>query len=132
MSASSLRALALRRNESELLADTCTVIVPGSGQGPLDPDTGVETGDSDTVLWSGPCWLKVPPGSSQVTVGGDVVAVQRPSLAVPLSAPRFPVGAVATITASLVPLNVGRRCAIRSVQGGTYATLARYEVDLHD
>lgn len=129
MSATSLRAAGQLRNETELLVDAVVITRPGELTGEPDPETGLETDATPVQVWSGLAWLKFPSGSSMSTVGGDVVAVQRPTLAIPLSAPRLAIGDSALITDSAVALNVGRTVRITGLPGGSFVTLARYEVE---
>lgn len=130
MTALSTRADGAAAAERELLVSQCTVTRPGPLTGPVDPATGVETPGVPTTIFTGACWLKMPSQATSATVGGDVVIVQSPTLALSVSAPVLKVGDMATITSSPVAVNVGRKARIKSLYGGDFVTLARYDVEV--
>lgn len=130
MTALSTRSEGAAANERELLVSQCAVTRPGALSGPIDPATGVETPGVATAIYAGPCWLKMPSQATSATVGGDVVIVQSPMLALSVDAPVLKVGDLATITASPVAVNVGRKARVKSLYGGDFVTLARYDVEV--
>lgn len=119
------------------MRDTCSVAVPSTTQGTIDPDTGLETDAAPTVLYTGRCRLRMAgtiSGASARDVAGDRVATSSPTLSVPVSAPRLPVGAIVTITA--VPaddpaghLRQGFRARVSGLLLGTDVTAQRVQVE---
>jgi hypothetical protein len=83
------------------MRDTCVVSVPGSTAGELDPTTWLPTTGAGSTVYSGKCRLRMGgtvAGSQTADVAGTLVATSTPTLSVPISAPRLPVGAVVLIT----------------------------------
>jgi hypothetical protein len=119
------------------MRDTCTVTVPSSEPGVPDPVTWLEPASAGTLVYSGPCRLRMGgtvAGSSQATVAGDRVSTSTPTLSLPVSAPRVPVGAVVLITA--VPaddpaghLRLGLRLRVVGLVLGTDMTAQRLTVE---
>jgi hypothetical protein len=119
------------------MRDTCTVTVPNSTPGTIDPVTGLESSTAGAALYSGPCRLRMGgtvAGSSQSTVAGDRVSTSTPTLSLPVSAPRVPVGAVVLITG--VPaddpaghLRLGVRVRVVGLVLGTDMTAQRLTVE---
>lgn len=92
----------LRAEAESLMTDTCTITVPSSGAGSLDP-TGWPTNPAGTVIYSpsspekGKCRLRMGgtvSGSSSRAVAADRVFMSQPVLSLPISAPVIPVGAL--------------------------------------
>ena len=119
------------------MRDTCTVTVPSSAPGVVDPVTWLESTTAGTTLYTGPCRLRMGgtvAGSAQATVAGDRVSTSTPTLSVPISAPRVPVGAVVIITG--VPaddpaghLRLGVRLRVVGLVLGTDMTAQRLTVE---
>jgi hypothetical protein len=119
------------------MRDSCTVTVPSSVAGSLDPDTWLETTTAGALLYTGACRLRMGgtvAGSSQATVAGDRVSTSTPTLSLPVSAPRVPVGAVVVITD--VPaddpaghLRLGLRLRVVGLVLGTDMTAQRLTVE---
>jgi hypothetical protein len=83
------------------MRDTCTVTVPGAASGALDPATWLPTVGAGLTVYSGKCRLRMGgtvAGSQAQDVVGTLVSTSTPTLSVPISAPRLPVGAVVLIT----------------------------------
>jgi hypothetical protein len=73
-------------------------------------------------------------GSAQATVAGDRVSTSTPTLSLPVSAPRLPVGAVAVITGvpgddSAGHLRLGLRVRVVGLVLGTDMTAQRVTVE---
>lgn len=134
MTADAFWASGVKANEI-LFTSKCRVTRSGALSGPIDPDTGLETDGEPTVLWepgpngAGRCWFKAPTSGGQDAVAGDVVTVQKPMISLPLEAPALQLGDDITLTASRVPLNVGRKFKVTALPGGDYITIARYQVE---
>lgn len=119
------------------MRDTCSVTVPSSDPGSVDPGTGLETGAAGTLLYSGMCRLRMAgtiSGSSARDVAGDRVSTSSPTLSVPVTAPRVPVGAIVLITG--VPaddpaghLRLGLRLRVAGLVLGTDMTAQRVTVE---
>jgi hypothetical protein len=130
----------LERRQGEALSrmrDTCTVTVPSSAPGTVDPGTGLESDAAGTALYSGVCRLRMAgtiSGSSARDVAGDRVSTSSPTLSVPVTAPRLPVGAIILITG--VPaddpaghLRLGLRLRVTGLVIGTDMTAQRVTVE---
>lgn len=114
-----------RRQAELLMTDTCTVTVPSSGPGTLDP-TGWPTNPAGTQLYSGKCRLRMGgtvSGSSSREVAADRVFMSQPVLSVPVSAPVLPVGALVVTASGLRAKIVGRVL-------GTHMTAQRLTVEV--
>jgi hypothetical protein len=119
------------------MRDTCSVTVPSSAPGTVDPGTGLETDAAGTALYSGECRLRMAgtiSGSSAREVAGDRVSTSSPTLSVPVTAPRLPVGAIILITG--VPaddpaghLRLGLRLRVTGLVLGTDMTAQRVTVE---
>lgn len=117
------------------MRDTCTVVLPNTTAGTVDPATGLEAPVAGTPIYSGKCRLGgTVAGSAQATVAGDRVSTSTPTLSVPVTAPRVPVGAVVTITG--VPaddpaghLRLGLRVRVVGQVLGTDMTAQRVTVE---
>lgn len=126
------QALALSR-----MRDSCTITVPSTTAGTVDPVTGLETDAAGTLLYSGVCRLRMSgtvAGSSSRDVSGDRVSTSTPTLSVPVTAARVPVGAVVLITA--VPaddpaghLRLGMRFRVTGLVLGTDMSAQRVTVE---
>lgn len=93
--------LMLRADTESRMRDTCRITLPGSSDGPLDPDTGLPVETPGTVIYVGMCRYRTAGGvsaSATREVGGDHAAIAFPTLSIPVSAPRIPIGAVPVIT----------------------------------
>lgn len=128
MSIEAFRQRAIHANEA-LFTSTCRASRSGALTGPIDPDTGLETPGEATILWDGRCWFKAPSSGGQDAVAGDVVTVQKPMVTLPLDAPALQLGDDIELTASRVPLNVGRKFKVTALPGGDFITIARYQVE---
>ena len=119
------------------MRDTCSITVLSSVPGTIDPLTGLESVTDGAALYSGPCRLRMAgtvSGSTARDVAGDRVTTSTPTLSVPVSAPRVPVGAVAVITG--VPaddpaghLRLGLRLRVTGLVLGTDMTAQRVTVE---
>jgi hypothetical protein len=130
----------LSRRQAEAVSrmrDTCTVTVPSAGGGTVDPGTGLETDAAGALLYSGVCRLRMAgtiSGSSAREVAGDRVSTSSPTLSVPVTAPRIPVGAIVVITG--VPaddpaghLRLNLRLRVTGLVIGTDMTAQRVTVE---
>jgi hypothetical protein len=100
MDLSGILARSQERAESRM-RDTCTVTVPSAASSALDPTTWLPTTGAATTVYSGKCRLRMGgtvAGSQAQDVVGTLVSTSTPTLSVPISAPRLPVGAVVLIT----------------------------------
>lgn len=134
MSAESTRAAGQAAADRELLLDLCKVTRPAPISDELDPVTGLPVVTEPTVvLTDEPCWVTTMErrisASAQDHVGGDYVGVQKPTVALSLTAPKLAVGDTIEVTSALVPINVGRRFTVLDQPGGTFTVLARYSVE---
>lgn len=119
------------------MRDTCTVTAPSTTAGTVDPVTGLETATAGTAVYSGVCRLRMSgtvAGSSSRDVSGDRVSTSTPTLSVPVTAVRIPVGAVVLITA--VPaddpaghLRLGMRFRVTGLVLGTDMSAQRVTVE---
>lgn len=119
------------------MRDTCTVTVPSTTQGTIDPNTGLETDAAPTTLYTGKCRLRMSgtvSGSTARDVAGDRVSTSAPTLSVPISAPRLPLGAIVTVTN--VPaddpaghLRLGVRARVSGLLIGTDMTAQRVQIE---
>lgn len=119
------------------MRDRCVATVPSSAPGTVDPGTGLETDAAGTPLYDGVCRLRMAgtiSGSSSREVSGDRVSTSSPTLSVPVTAPRFPVGAIVKITG--VPaddpaghLRLGLRLRVTGLVLGTDMTAQRVTVE---
>lgn len=83
------------------MRDTCVVTSQATAAGVLDPETGWPASGVGSTVYSGACRLRMGgtvAGSTSREVAGDTVATSTPTLSVPVSAPRIPIGAVVQIT----------------------------------
>jgi hypothetical protein len=119
------------------MRDTCAVTLPSSGPGTVDPGTGLEIDTPGALVYSGMCRLRMAgtiSGSSARDVAGDRVSTSSPTLSVPVTAPRLPVGAIILITG--VPaddpaghLRLGLRLRVTGLVLGTDMTAQRVTVE---
>lgn len=121
------------------MRDTCRAVTLPSGDIPIDPDTGLPPPGAVTLVYEGPCRLRMigraaTAGQGSSNVAGDVVFTSTPLLHVPVSAPRVPVGAVVFITD--VPaddpaghLRLGLRFRVTGVTVGTDVSAQRLSVE---
>lgn len=120
------------------MRDTCRAFIEGqASSGVLDESTWLPVENPDSDIYSGPCRLRMGgtvAGSSAADVVGISVATSTPTLSVPISAPRLPVGAVVLITA--VPaddpaghLRLGLRLRVVGQVLGTDMTAQRLTVE---
>ena len=134
-----LTGLLLRRQAVAVsrMRDRCTVTLPSSGGGVVDPGTGLETDAAGTVIYSGPFRLRMSgtvAGSSARDVAGDYVYTSTPTASFPVSAPRIPVGAIVVVDG--VPaddpaghLRLGLRLRVTGLVIGTDMTAQRVTVE---
>lgn len=119
------------------MRDTCLVTQPSSTAGVVDPVTGLEPAVAGATVYSGRCRLRMSgtvASSTTRDVAADRVSTSSPTLSVPVSAPRIPVGAIVTITA--VPaddparhLRLGLRLRVTGLVLGTDMTAQRVTVE---
>ncbi len=119
------------------MRDTCAVTIPGTAQGTIDPDTGLDTDTAPTTLYTGKFRLRMAgtvSGSTAREVAGDRVSTSTPTASFPVSAPRIPIGAIVTVTE--VPaddpaghLRMGFRARVSGVLTGTDMTAQRVQVE---
>jgi len=130
----------LQRRQAEAesrMRDTCTATLPSSGAGTVDPGTGLEIDTPGAVFYSGKCRLRMGgtvSGATSRDVAGDRVSTSTPTLSVPVSAPRLPVGAIVKITG--VPaddpaghLRFGLRVRVTGLNINTDTTAQRVTVE---
>lgn len=126
------------------MRDTCTVTVPSSEPGAIDPVTWLETTTAGTVIYGpdiaphyGMYRLRMGgtvAGSASTSVAGDRVSTSTPTASFPISAPAIPVGAIVVCVA--VPaddpgghLRLGRRVRTTGLVLGTDMTAQRLTVE---
>jgi hypothetical protein len=121
------------------MRDTCSVTLPASGPGTVDPGTGLESDLPGSLVYSGKCRLRMAgkvatSGTSSTPVAGDMVVTSTPMLHVPVSAPRLPVGAIVKMMG--VPaddpaghLRLGLRLRVTGLVLGTDMTAQRVTVE---
>lgn len=132
--------LAVFQAEAESrMRDMCTVTLPASGPGTVDPGTGLETDLPGVLMYSGKCRLRMAgkvatSGTNSSSVAGDQVVTSTPMFHVPVTAPRIPVGAIVKITG--VPaddpaghLRLGLRLRVVGLVLGTDMTAQRVTVE---
>lgn len=132
MSARATLATGITVANRELFLSECTVARPGAQTGELNETTGRRESTPATEVYDGPCWIKLEARVSNQrneTVGGDGVVLQRPFVALPMSAPLLRTGDRITITASPSPINVGRVLTVTGLPGGDFIVAARYQVE---
>jgi len=131
MSASSA-TLAGRRGAEALMVDACT-ITRGTSSQTFDPATGEYVTTPGETVYTGPCRVR-PAGTSDrvVDAGGQAVSLFPFVASVPITAVRFAVDDLVTVTASaLDPALVGTVLRVAQVAAGTHLTARRLgaEVD---
>lgn len=108
-----------------LLEDACSVFhdPEGTSDDVFDRTTGkwIKPPNDDTLVWSGPC-----------KIGATEEGKSHDKLTVPLSAPAFPKGAYAVLTASQrLPALVGMKLTIVDHRVSTFSVANNYEVEPH-
>ena len=111
-----------------LMVDTCTITKPGTGQGPLNPDTGKYDAPAPVVVYSGKCRVQVPNVAESVQDSGERAwTVQDALVMLPVvGSEDVLVGHTVTITAaSLDAQLVGKRYTVTAGHHKTHATARR-------
>lgn len=113
------------------MRDACT-IVRGGKASTFDPATGQYTTPAGTAIYTGVCEVQLTDSLSASTpdAGGQVAAISRLTVKVPMSVEDVEVDDVVTITASaLDPDLVGRTYRVASRFAKSFATARRLEVE---
>jgi len=119
------------------MRDVCSIQLHSLVAGVVDPATGLESATDAVTIFTGACRLRMGgtvAGSAATSVAGDRVSTSTPTLSLPVTAPRVPVGAVVTITG--VPsddpaghLRLGLRLRVVGNVLGTDMTAQRLTVE---
>lgn len=128
----------LREHANSLMQDTCTITIPGEGEGTYDPETSTTVPPVPTVIYPRPdtdddgrCRIQLSqPVSDRPLVAVDQKTVVSHVISIPVGTATVPKLATITITASTHDqANVGRQFAVRSRLTKTQATAERLQAD---
>jgi hypothetical protein len=133
-----IRMAELQAIAESRMRDHCIVTVAGDAEQVWDEENLTFVPPEGEPFWSGPCRLRTGgnvAGGADRAVGGDQVAISKPTLSVPVSAPRLPIDAVVVIDAvpaddpaGALRLNLRMRVTGPIVQ--TDATAQRLQVEI--
>jgi len=117
----------LRAEAESLMVDTCTIAVPGGGDGTLDEDTGIVTPPAGAEIYDGPCRVQsrdVQPANP--TAGETEFTTIAYIVSVPVSVVDVPIGATVTVTASALDADlVDRVFTVTGLVHKTHLTARR-------
>jgi hypothetical protein len=110
-----------------MMLDTCTIAVPGTGDGTFDEDTGITTPPAPTTVYTGACRVQsrdVQPSNPQA--GDTEYTTIAYVVSVPVSVVDVGVGATVTVTAASLDADlVGRSFTVTGLVHKTYLTARR-------
>lgn len=114
-----------------LMVDSCDIHGPATAP-VFDENTGLYTSTPGELLYSGMC--KRPPPTNRfvqiLSAGDHAFEDVRAQLHLPVSAPKIPVGSIATITAAPEsPHDVGVRLRVSGPGTGSLTTAQRLKVE---
>ncbi|WP_029135322.1 DUF6093 family protein [Nakamurella lactea] len=120
-----------RDHANALMQDSCTITIPGEGEGTYDPGTNTTIPPDPTVIYDGRCRIQLSqPVSDRPLVAVDQKTVVSHVISIPVGSPTVPRMALITITASTHdPANIGRQFTVRSRLSKTHATAERLQAD---
>lgn len=121
----------LRAQANSLMEDTCTITVPGVGEGVYDEATNTTTPPAPVQIYAGPARIQIAQLSSdKPLVAVDQLTVVQHIISIPVGAAVVPKAARITIKASAHdPANVGRVFTVRAVLHKSQATALKMQAE---
>ncbi len=122
--------LAGRNLAASLMVDAIT-FTRATGNLTLDETTGLETADTATQVYEGPCKVQRQRVAPQNPEAGErTVTVEQVEIHIPIEATEPQIGDVGTITSAVFdPALVGRRFRVAGLFHKTFATARRLRCD---